>query len=117
MRPRQPDADLSGSNARRFAHGADDERPWGHGSEKPALVTVMDLRRLLSMLGADDVYGLLASGAIPGRKVGGRWVTTQAAVDAWLDGIANPGDERTAPSPPRLSVHGDAVTGEERAPC
>ena len=53
--------------------------------EVPTLLTLQDLRQLLPMLGEDAIYGLLKSGELAARKVGGKWVTTPDAVDAWLD--------------------------------
>ena len=33
----------------------------------------------------DTVYSLFQSGDLPGRKVGGKWVTTKAAVLRWIE--------------------------------
>jgi hypothetical protein len=34
----------------------------------------------------DTVYDLFASGELPGRKVGRKWITTKAAVLRWIEG-------------------------------
>ena len=51
----------------------------------PRLLFMRDLRHLLSGLGDDTLYALLASGEISARKIGGKWVTTPEAVHAWLE--------------------------------
>ncbi len=42
----------------------------------PRLLYFRDLKRVLNGLGDDAIYGLLRSGEIPARKIGGKWVTT-----------------------------------------
>jgi excisionase family DNA binding protein len=37
---------------------------------------------------ADTVYDLFASGELPGRKVGRKWLTTRAAVLRWIEASA-----------------------------
>jgi excisionase family DNA binding protein len=38
---------------------------------------------------SDVVEGLLESGELPGRKIGGEWRTTQRALISYVDGIPN----------------------------
>jgi excisionase family DNA binding protein len=39
----------------------------------------------LLMVSRDTVYDLFASGELPGRKVGRKWITTKAAVLRWIE--------------------------------
>ncbi len=55
----------------------------------PRLLYFRDLKRVLNGLGDDAIYGLLRSGEIPARKIGGKWVTTLEAVEAWLERIGS----------------------------
>ena len=61
----------------------------GNPVTAPPLLFVGDLRRLLPGLGRDAVYGLLRSGEIPSRLIAGKYVTTQAALQDWIDEITN----------------------------
>jgi excisionase family DNA binding protein len=51
------------------------------------LPDVLDVRMTaaLLMVSRDTVYDLFASGELPGRKVGRKWVTTKAAVLRWIE--------------------------------
>ena len=71
--------------------GAEPERVWGAplGGSR-LLYTVKDLQALLGM-GSDAVYGLIRSGRLAARKVGGKYVATWAGVEsllAYIDGAA-----------------------------
>jgi excisionase family DNA binding protein len=37
------------------------------------------------MVSADTVYNLFASGTLPARKVGRKWITTKAAILRWIE--------------------------------
>lgn len=52
---------------------------------------VLDVRAtaLLLMVSVDTVYDLFASGALPARKVGRKWITTKAAVLRWIEKTAS----------------------------
>ena len=51
------------------------------------LPDVLDVRMTaaLLMVSRDTVYDLFASGELPGRKVGRKWITTKAAVLRWIE--------------------------------
>ena len=50
------------------------------------LPDVLDVRMTATlMVSRDTVYDLFASGELPGRKVGRKWITTQAAVLRWIE--------------------------------
>ena len=88
-----------------------EERPSGAGNAAPSrlsgagraersyegeprarcLLSVKDLKLMLVGRGDDAICGLLKSGQIPARKVEGKWATTPAAVEGWLDGITRGG--------------------------
>jgi excisionase family DNA binding protein len=42
----------------------------------------------LLMVSADTVYDLFGRGELPGRKVGGKWITTRSAVLRWIENTA-----------------------------
>jgi excisionase family DNA binding protein len=48
---------------------------------------VLDVRMTAALLtvSVDTVYDLFASGELPGRKVGRKWITTKAAVLRWIE--------------------------------
>ncbi len=54
---------------------------------KPASREVLDVRMTAALLtvSSDTVYDLFASGELPGRKVGRKWITTKAAVLRWIE--------------------------------
>ncbi len=37
------------------------------------------------MVSVDTVYDLFASGTLPARKVGRKWITTKAAILRWIE--------------------------------
>jgi len=43
----------------------------------------------LLMVSRDTVYDLFASGELPGRKVGRKWITTKAAVLRWIESTSS----------------------------
>jgi excisionase family DNA binding protein len=49
---------------------------------------VLDVRMTAALLtvSMDTVYDLFASGELPGRKVGRKWITTKTAVLRWIEG-------------------------------
>lgn len=49
------------------------------------VLDVAGTARLLTV-SVDTVYDLFASGELPGRKVGRKWITTRAAVLRWIEG-------------------------------
>ncbi len=53
----------------------------------PRLPEVLDvgMTALMLMVSVDTVYDLFASGALPARKVGRKWITTKAAVLRWIE--------------------------------
>lgn len=51
---------------------------------KPDVLHVPGIAALLGV-SADTVYDLLASGQLPGRKVGRKWLTTRSAVMRWIE--------------------------------
>ena len=53
----------------------------------PRLPEVLDVGATASMLmvSADTVYDLFASGTLPARKVGRKWITTKAAILRWIE--------------------------------
>src|SRR5271155_91039 len=62
---------------------------------KPAVTVarapdVLDVHGAAALLtvSADPVYALFASGELPGRKVGRKWLTTKAAVLRWIENTA-----------------------------
>ena len=48
---------------------------------------ILDVRgvAVLLMVSTDTVYTLFASGQLPGRKVGRKWLTTRNAVMRWVE--------------------------------
>ena len=40
---------------------------------------------LMLMVSVDTVYDLFASGTVPARKVGRKWITTKAAILRWIE--------------------------------
>ena len=55
-----------------------------HGTRKPDILDVHGIAALLTV-STDTVYELLASGQLPGRKVGRKWLTTRNAVMRWVE--------------------------------
>lgn len=57
---------------------------------------VLDVHATAAMLmvSADTVYDLFASGQLPGRKVGRKWITTKSAVLRWIE--SSSGDDTLA---------------------
>jgi excisionase family DNA binding protein len=53
----------------------------------PRLPEVLDVQMTAALLtvSRDTVYDLFASGELPGRKVGRKWITTKAAVLRWIE--------------------------------
>ena len=51
---------------------------------KPDVLHVPGIAALLGV-SAETVYDLLASGQLPGRKVGRKWLTTRSAVMRWME--------------------------------
>jgi excisionase family DNA binding protein len=53
----------------------------------PRLPEVLDvgMTALMLMVSVDTVYDLFASGTLPARKVGRKWITTKAAVLRWIE--------------------------------
>ena len=51
------------------------------------LPEVLDVQMTASLLmvSRDTVYDLFASGELPGRKVGRKWITTKAGVLRWIE--------------------------------
>jgi excisionase family DNA binding protein len=61
----------------------------GHSRKKsrrrsPDILDVRGIAALLTV-STDTVYDLLASGELPGRKVGRKWLTTRNAVMKWVE--------------------------------
>jgi excisionase family DNA binding protein len=52
--------------------------------QKPDVLHVGGIAALVGV-SADTVYDLLASGQLPGRKVGRKWLTTRSAVMRWIE--------------------------------
>jgi excisionase family DNA binding protein len=54
---------------------------------QPKAREVLDVRMAAALLtvSKDTVYDLFASGELPGRKVGRKWITTQAALLRWIE--------------------------------
>ena len=52
--------------------------------QKPDVLHVPGIAALLGV-SPDTVYDLLASGQLPGRKVGRKWLTTRSAVMRWIE--------------------------------
>jgi excisionase family DNA binding protein len=44
---------------------------------------------MLLMVSHDTVYDLFASGELPGRKVGRKWITTKAGVLKWIESTSS----------------------------
>src|ERR1700676_3565511 len=53
-------------------------------ARSPEALDVQGAAALLTV-SVDTVYDLFASGELPGRKVGRKWVTTKAAVLRWIE--------------------------------
>ena len=54
---------------------------------QPKSREILDVRMTAALLtvSKDTVYDLFASGELPGRKVGRKWITTKAAVLRWIE--------------------------------
>jgi excisionase family DNA binding protein len=54
---------------------------------RPKLPEVLDVgaTALMLMVSVDTVYDLFASGTLPARKVGRKWITTKAAILRWIE--------------------------------
>ena len=66
-------------------------KPKPHKHAVPArLPDVLDVHGAADLLtvSADTVYDLFATGELPGRKVGRKWITTKAAVLRWIEASA-----------------------------
>lgn len=59
---------------------------------------VLDVHGIAALLtvSADTVYDLLASGELPGRKVGRKWISTRAAVLRWIEKTSGTDSEARA---------------------
>jgi excisionase family DNA binding protein len=53
-------------------------------TRKPDILDVRGIAALLTV-STDTVYDLLASGQLPGRKVGRKWLSTRNAVMKWVE--------------------------------
>jgi excisionase family DNA binding protein len=53
-------------------------------TRKPDILDVHGVAALLTV-STDTIYELLASGQLPGRKVGRKWLTTRNAVMRWVE--------------------------------
>ncbi len=53
----------------------------------PEVLDVPGAAALLTV-SPDTVYALFASGELPGRKVGRKWITTKAAILRWIESTA-----------------------------
>lgn len=53
----------------------------------PRFPEVLDVgtTALMLMVSVDTIYDLFASGTLPARKVGRKWITTKAAVLRWIE--------------------------------
>jgi excisionase family DNA binding protein len=60
---------------------------WRFGLLRPKLPEVLDVgtTALMLMVSVDTVYNLFASGTLPARKVGRKWITTKAAILRWIE--------------------------------
>lgn len=58
-----------------------------HTRVPPRFPEVLDVSTTAQMLmvSVDTVYDLFASGTLPARKVGRKWITTKAAVLRWIE--------------------------------
>jgi excisionase family DNA binding protein len=52
----------------------------------PEIYTVVQVARMLS-INVGTVYQLLRDGAIPGKRLGRRWVIPRKRFHEWLDGL------------------------------
>src|ERR1044071_9176524 len=54
---------------------------------RPRFHEVLDVSTtaLMLMVSVDTVYSLFASGTLPARKVGKKWITTKAAILRWIE--------------------------------
>ncbi len=54
---------------------------------QPKSREILDVRMTAALLtvSKDTVYDLFASGELPGRKMGRKWITTKAAVLRWIE--------------------------------
>ena len=68
---------------------ASNERSSDPDGGQTRLLYMRDLKKMLRGLGEDVIYALLRSGEIPARKIGGKWATTNEAVERWLSSITN----------------------------
>jgi excisionase family DNA binding protein len=59
---------------------------------------ILDVDDVCSLLRIErrTCYRLFASGTLPGKKIGKRWLTTRAAVYRWLDSSTDQRDANTA---------------------
>jgi excisionase family DNA binding protein len=78
------------------------------GPTMPAVYTVAQVAELLG-LSTTSTYGLVREGAIPARKLGGRWVIPRQRFHDWLNELA---DSPPAAVPAR---HDPAPTGRRWA--
>ncbi len=61
-----------------------DKKPRPAPLRLPEVLDVQMAAALL-MVSRDTVYDLFATGELPGRKVGRKWITTKAAVLRWIE--------------------------------
>ena len=69
--------------------------------------TVLSPDEIAAILGVhrNTVWRWLATGKLPGRKVGRIWLTTATALETWLDGLApTPGHQHPPRATPPLSI-------------
>jgi excisionase family DNA binding protein len=67
------------------------------------------------MVSVDTVYDLFASGSVPARKVGRKWITTKAAVVRWIENTsANDSVERAIKRGDREALAGAINSGVAR---
>jgi hypothetical protein len=54
---------------------------------RPRIPEVLDVgaTALMLMVSVDTVYDFFASGTLPARKVGRKWITTKAAILRWIE--------------------------------
>jgi hypothetical protein len=60
-------------------------------------LVVEEVQQQLRMKNAHTARRLMAAGDIASIKVGGRWLTTQADIDAYLDRLRQEREERRLP--------------------
>jgi excisionase family DNA binding protein len=59
--------------------------PLRHARPKVPQVLDVGATALMLMVSVDTVYDLFASGTLPARKVGRKWITTKAAILRWIE--------------------------------